>query len=91
MSPASRVVARGNIVEGAGVSVKEGIEESEDRLPGAQELIVDKSNDGCKDRRGARSSANALSAAVNDDLDVLANGRNIRVSTAADIELARVR
>lgn len=86
---ASRVAAGRDIVQRRLTSggVQEGVEETERRLAGSSELIVEQSDDARKDGRRAAGSVDQAELVAEDDLDVLSLGRDIGERTTGAREL----
>lgn len=79
-----------DIVERLGVGVQPGVQEAKGALARSEEPVVDQGDDGGEDRGRAGRAANALGAAVDDDLDVLALSGDVGVGTAGAVEEACV-
>ena len=78
-------------MEGARVSVQEGVEEPKRALSGRDQTVVDERNDRGEDGTRAARAVDDFVGTVHDDLNVGADGCDVGVRTARGVELAAVR
>lgn len=77
-------------MEGAGVCIQEGVEETERRFASGRKVIVDQSNDAGEDGARAAGTLDTLGRAADHDLEYLTNGGDVGVRTTGSVEFPTV-
>ena len=90
LSKEEGILTGSDIVERLRVRVQPRVQEPKLALAGSEEAVVDECDDGGENWGRARRATDALCAAVDDDLNVLALSRHVWVCASRAVEQARV-
>lgn len=72
-------------MEGTWVGIQSRVYEADSALAGFETLVIDTGQNGRKDRRSCRGTTDKGWSTLIEDQDIVANGRDVRITTTVAV------